>query len=276
MKASYYNNIITSEKNTSKTSQNILRNEMGKFESDKNIQTLFKIDNIILNTSQGANEFKNFFINVVDSLLAKQKNNKTTTHFLHATFQQRFPKMANIPIMDTEIVHTVNSINNKNSAGYDICNTSIIQGNFPDRLQYLIVVPVFKNGDRSQIANYRLISLITGFLKIFEILIYQQIIQHIQCHILVCEHCGFRKALSTDNTTIETIFDAWNIGKCIAGVFCNLTKALDCVNHELLVKNLEVYGIRCVLINWFKSYLDDRRQRINPKLFNLISQIGIM
>ena len=54
---------------------------------------------------------------MVDSLLAEQKYNETTTHFLHATFQQGFPKMANIPIMDTEIVHTLNSINNKNSAG---------------------------------------------------------------------------------------------------------------------------------------------------------------
>jgi hypothetical protein len=54
---------------------------------------------------------------VADSLFAELKNNETTTQFLHATFQQGFPKMANIPIMDTEIVQSVNSINNKNSAG---------------------------------------------------------------------------------------------------------------------------------------------------------------
>ena len=52
-------------------------------------------------------------------------------------------------------------------------NTSIIQVNLPERLKYSIVVPVFKNGDRSQIANYRPVSLITDFSKISEILIYQ-------------------------------------------------------------------------------------------------------
>ena len=107
----------------------------------------------------------------------------------------------------------------------------------------MIVVPVFKNGVRSQIANYRPSSLISRFPKIFEILIYQRTIQHIQCHnILVCEQSVFRKGLSLDSATyklIQTIFDAWNNRKCIAGVFSSLTKAFDYVNHELLFKKLE-------------------------------------
>jgi hypothetical protein len=58
-----------------------------------------------------------------------------------------------------------------------------------------------------------------------------------------------------DNATcklIETIFNDWNNGKCIAGVFCNLTKAFDCINNELFVKKLEFYGVRSVLLNWFR------------------------
>jgi hypothetical protein len=98
-------------------------------------------------------------MNVIDSLTAEQKNSEAPSHFLHASFQQGFPEMANIPIMDSEIVHTINSINNKNSAGYNeisnkilqICaqhlsNTSFIQGNFPERRKYSIVVP---DGDGS-------------------------------------------------------------------------------------------------------------------------------
>ena len=110
------------------------------------------------------------------------------------------------------------------------------------------------------------------FCKIFKTLTYRQIIQHIQCHnILVCEHCGFRKPLSTDNATIETIFDAWKTGKFIAGVFCDLTKAFDCVNSKLLFKKLEFYYVRSVLSKWFRSYLHDRKQRFYLQLlqFNL-------
>jgi hypothetical protein len=48
----------------------------------KNISTLFKIDNVILNTSQVANEFNNYFINVVDSLLAEQKYTEEASHYI--------------------------------------------------------------------------------------------------------------------------------------------------------------------------------------------------
>jgi hypothetical protein len=96
-------------------------------------------------------------------------------------------------------------------------------------------------------ATYRPISLIACFPKICEILIYLQTIQHIEYHnILVCKQFGFRKGLSLDSATyrlIEIIFYAWNNGKCIAGVFCRLTKSLDFVNHVPLFKKLEFCGV---------------------------------
>jgi len=107
-----FNNIISSAKNKLKTSWNILRKEIGKLESNINISTLFKIDNVILNIRQFSNEFNNYFMNVVDNLTAEQKNTEAASHFMHASFQQGFLEMVNIPIMDTEIVHTINSINN--------------------------------------------------------------------------------------------------------------------------------------------------------------------
>ena len=109
-----------------------------------------------------------------------------------------------------------------------IFNTSVSQGKFSDGLKYSVVVPIFKNGDNSLIANYKLISLLTGFSKIYEIFIFHRLIQHIQLHnIIASQQFGFRKGLSMENATyqlIETVSYAWNSKKCIAGVFCYLTK----------------------------------------------------
>jgi hypothetical protein len=73
------------------------------------------------------------------------------------------------------------------------------------------------------------------FSKIFEILIFWRLNQHLQNHnILLTEEFGFWKFVSTDNATYklsETILNAWNGGGDVAGVFCDLTKAFNCVNH---------------------------------------------
>jgi hypothetical protein len=120
-----------------------------------------------------------------------------------------------------------------------------------------MVVPVFKSEDTSQIVNYRPISLFTGFSKIFENLIYCRIMQHVQCHnILVSNQYSFRSGLSTDNAIFkltESVFKAWNQKNCIAGVFCDLSRAFDCIAHELLIKKLEFCGVRGVYLEWFIS-----------------------
>ena len=80
---------------------------------------------------------------------------------------------------------------------------------------------------------------------------------------------GFRKGFSTEHATyrlMELIFKAWN-KKHVAEIFCDLTKAFDCVNHLLLIFKLQFYGIKGTLLEWFRSYLIGRKQRANFKNF---------
>jgi hypothetical protein len=132
-------------------------------------------------------------------------------------------------------------------------------GVFPRRLKFAEVKPIYKKGDKNSASNDRPISLLTSFSKIFEKVIYDIIYHHINYnHILVDEQFGFRHASSTDiasyNLTIN-ILTALNNKLLVGGIFCELHKAFDCVNCDILLSKMEFYGISGKANNLIKPYL---------------------
>jgi hypothetical protein len=193
-----------------------------------------------------------------------------------------------IPETEGEIQSIIRSMKAKDSSGYDgistkilkmcnlliskplcyICNKSIQTGVFPDCLKYSIVKPLFKNGDWSSILNYRPFSLVLVFSKIVEKAMYSRLNQHLIINnILATERYGFRKDRSTE--LINGILQAWNSKLQVAGIFCDLAKAFDCVNHDILIEKLKYYGVNETGINWIKSHLHSRRQRIDINVNNI-------
>jgi hypothetical protein len=87
-------------------------------------------------------------------------------------------------------------------------------------------------------------------------------------NILVPEQFSFQSAMLTSNAIyklVETVLSAWNKRKFVAGIFCDLAVAFDSINHELLICKLHFYGIGGVLLDWFRSYLSNRKQRVKLK-----------
>jgi len=112
----------------------------------------------------------------------------------------------------------------------------------------------------------RPISLLTYFSKIFEKIIFTRLTRHlIYNHTLDEEQSGFRTKSSMDLASYKLINDilmSLNNKLLVGGVFCDLQKALDCVNNDLLLSKMHWYGISGNGYNLIQSYLKNRYQSV--------------
>ena len=138
------------------------------------------------------------------------------------------------------------------------------------------VVPLFKTGEISMFTNYRPVSVLPAFSKILERIVYNHLINFLnKFNILSSNQYGFRKNHSTAYALIQLydkLSDAFDQGKVTLGLFIDLSKAFDTVNHDILLDKLEFYGVRGVALQWFKSYLSCRTQFVQYNGYNSSSK----
>jgi hypothetical protein len=212
-------------------------------------------------------------------------NNDNILNYLFSLCTGPINDLKRVLVTGKEIKDITKSLKNKNSCGHDeipmkilklsmpftaspltcICNRSLSTGIFPSRLKYSQIHPIYKKGERSKLSNYRPISVLTSSSKVFEKVIFNRLYFHVNNNnILTDEQYGFRKT-STELASfnlINNLLQALNDKKLVRGIFCDLTKTFDSVNHEILLAKLEFYGIRGTFYKLIASYLNDRYQRV--------------
>ena len=291
----YYKRILSSHKNSSK----LLWKTFGKILNDKKVKhnklVNLKTNGNNLTDPQAISDYVNNFFSEIGKNLANKFSQDENSDFKKYLGNPVQHSMFLHDISETEIIDAINSLKNSKSTGYDeftikfiklsapilvpalekIFNLSIQTGVYPNSLKVAKVIPIFKKGDPTSVNNYRPISILSPINKIFEKILYSRLISFIDKNQLLYKYqYGFRKNHSTEHALIELV-DQIKLNmdkkKMTCGIFIDLSKAFDTVDHQILLAKLENYGIRGKILDLIKSYLTDRKQYV--QLGNFKSQV---
>ena len=147
----------------------------------------------------------------------------------------------------------------------ELFNTTVDDSNFPTALKYANVSPLFKKDDNTKKENYRPISILPSISKIFERLMFRQVTSYVS-KFLSPYLCGFRKGYNAQHALLR-LKNIMNISldkrEKIGLFMMDLSKAFDCIPHELLIAKLCAYGFGNKSLKLIYSYLKERSQRVN-------------
>ena len=180
-----------------------------------------------------------------------------------------------------EVAKLIDSLKRKNTSGHNGLTSALIKAIKNDiaiPLTILInkslntgivlktakVIPIYKAKDKEQLNNYRPISLFPTIYKIFEKIIHKR---RYTRDFYPSQH-GFRPKHSTSHAVhelVDVIITSFENKKVTLGVFLDPSKAFDTIDHKILFKKLEWYGVRGIALEWFRSYLINRKQFVQYK-----------
>ena len=281
-KRNYYLNIFsTYKKSTKKLWQAI--NTLSKASVSKStFSTLIHENKIISDPQDISKAFNDHFVNVAPSLEKKlSKAIQNPLDFLRGVFDK---SMDSPEATIEDFSYIVRSMQNKKCPINDfsievlkdnivtlahpiifLFNKSIREGKFPNYLKKALVVPIYKRGPKSDVNNYRPISLLNVFSKIFEKIMKKFLIEFIEDNnILSPNQYGFQRGKNTLDALIhftKNLYNQLDRSNHVLSIFVDFCKAFDTVPHDVLLKKLEFYGIRGTLNSWFQDYLNNRTQQ---------------
>lgn len=268
-----YENMLQRSWNKSKCTWDIVNRIKGTYKD-----TDFPLNGDPMKT---ADDFNNLLVNAVPQL-----SSGISAVPFEFNIRHNDKTMFVYPVTEDEVVKICTSLKDKISSGCDgvptriikrsggvikkivcyIINNSLKFGIFPEQLKLALVIPVHKKGDRAVFDNYRPISLLTAFSKIFETAMCGRLVSFLtSCNLLNGTQHGYIKNRSTQTAVFQftqQIINALENGDMPLGLFLDLSKAYDSLDYDILLLKLQKYGVRGPALMWFNSYLTGRQQKV--------------
>jgi len=228
-----------------------------------------------------SNSFNKYFSSIGPTLAEKISTTKSFEDFLQIPNTCKFSLRQ---CYSSEIQEIIHSLKNTNSCGTDdlsmkllkqnseilslvlshLINISILTGHFPSIFKTAKIIPLHKKGPRNQVSNYRPIAILSNLSKVFEKFVCLRLTEYFEKNNLLYQYqFGFRKYHSTTYALMsanDLICKALGDKEMLLGLFLDLSKAFDTVDHEILCKKLLHYGIQNNEYRLIKSFLSNRKQ----------------
>ena len=212
-------------------------------------------------------------------------NPETKTDFTSESDSQ-LPGIDNIDLCEEDFITAINLIPSNSASGPDkfpilllkeckrelskplclIWKRSLETGEIPSKYLQQTIVPIFKKGTKADPANYRPVSLTSHIIKIFERILRKKIVDYcVANNIIVAEQYGFCSGKSCTTQLLshfEKILEILDNKANADVIYLDFSKAFDKVDHEILLKKLQSFGITGNILNWLKSFLSNREQYV--------------
>lgn len=302
----YYNNLLVSDSQNPKRQWDTVKKLIGENNKSDSHSITLKNKNNTLTTDpvMVSNTLNKFFCSVASELrkeINKDRNfvsPKENEYIDIFRVQPLEHSLFFFPTVKEEVSDIIKNLSNRKAPGYDdispiiikialdniidvlvyLINFSMSSGVFPDELKTAIVKPLFKKNDKHDPGNYRPIALLSIFSKILEKVIKTRLVNFLEKKYYFSKNqFGFRQKLSTNTALLHFMGEAYsgiNEGKHCAGMFIDVMKAFDTVDHTTLLKRLHESGVRGLPLQWFSSYLSGRTQR--TRVDDVLSEQGII
>lgn len=277
-KKRYYERQITNSKNCAELWK-VIKELVFNKTSIVQTFTLKSAGRIINDEQLVCNEFNKYFIDVVESIVPHSAQS-----IVHMDYNTNTARFNFTMVREETLIKYIKELKPQSATGIDLIsskflikfkdilvpklteliNSCIDQATFPDELKSAKITPIYKSGDKTNVSNYRPISVLNSTSKPFEKVLYNQIENYLYQNKLIHQsQFGFVRNSSTTAAAISlmnTIINSIDRGSTVSTLFIDLRKAFDCVNHTLLLNKLSNFGFSINAVNLIRSYLSNRLQ----------------